>query len=163
MYTKLNLLPAKVASKSSIRGDIMHLVADGKRTYATDSSRLLEVTATEPQTHETVYILADIAKKHKMPNKQIELNINELQANSHINTFPDVDKIINQEDGIEYVTFEINGELFGELIATMAKMNRYKKVKINVPIAKNRVIHLYADSDDNKQKAHGLQMPIMQR
>lgn len=163
MYTKLNLLPAKVASKSSIRGDLMHMVADGKRTYATDSFRLLEVTTTEPQMHETVYILADVAKRHKMPSKQIDLDINELQGNPHINTYPDIDTIINQEDGMEYVAFEINGELFGELIATMAKMNRYKKVKINVPIAKNKAIHLYADSDDNKQKAHGLQMPVMQR
>lgn len=163
MYTKLNLLPAKVASKTSIRGDIMHMVADGKRTYATDSFRLLEVTATKPLEHDTVYVQGDVARKHKMSSKQIELDINELQANPHIGTFPDVDKIINQEDDIEYVTFEINGELFGELIATMSKMNRHKKIEINVPIAKNRAIHLYADSDDNKQKAHGLQMPIMQR
>lgn len=163
MYTKLNLLPAKIASKSPIRGDIMHLVADGTRTYATDSFRLLDVTTTEPLQHDTVYIQGDVARKHKMPSKHISLDINDLQANPHINTFPDVDKVINQEDGIEYVTFEINAELFGELLTTMAKMNRYKKVKINVPIAKNRAIHLYSDSDDNKQKAHGLQMPAMQR
>ena len=163
MYTKLNLLPAKIASKSSIRGEFQHVMADGTRTVATDTFRLLEVTTTESNKHDPLYILADVAKKHKMPSKQIELDINALQANPHINTYPDIDQIIAQKSNVEYVEIKVNAELLGELLTTMSKMNRYKKVEISIPCAKNHAIHLYADSDDKKQRAHGLQMPIITR
>lgn len=159
MYTKLNLLPAKIASKSSIRGDFQHVMADGIRTVATDTFRLLEVTTTVPEKHDPLYILADVAKKHKMPSKQIALDIKELQANPHINTYPDIDKVIAEKSDIEYISTDIDAAMLGELLTTMSKMNRFATVRIKVPCAKGHAVHLYAVSDDKKQQAHGLQMP----
>ena len=166
MYTKLNLLPAKIASTSDIKPALTMVMFDGARTVATDSFRLLEVSTVDGEKTTPVFIDAQMVKKHKVPAKDIEVDINTISLpNPHVE-YPNIDMIMKEKSSVEYAEIKVNGQLLGELLQVMSKINKYGVVTLKVPINSHyEAIHLYADAKKTNygtptQTAHGLCMPI---
>lgn len=165
MYTHKNMLPIKIASKNSIKHELRSVAFYGDRTIATDSFRLLEVSATGDK-HEVQVIEANVLKKVKKELKnytkfqlpEIEVAVG-VGGNPDV-SYPDVDKIMQEKPDVQYASVKINGDLLGELLMVMSKMNRFGMVELKIPIdAQYTPVHIYA-SDSDGQKAHGLCMPI---
>jgi hypothetical protein len=165
MYNHNNLLPAKIASKSGIRAEFASIAFCGNRTIATDTFRLLEVSA-EGEATAPAIIDAALFKATTIPKKTLKFELSEIEkatntvANPHIN-YPDVDQIMGEKAGIEYASIKINGELLGELLVAMSKINKFGIVELKVPLNQAYTpVHIYARTEDLKQNAHGLCMPV---
>ena len=183
MYNKNNLLPINITAPNNIRPEFASIAFYGNRTIATDTFRLLEVStpfSNPAEAHEPVLMHRDDIKRAKLPAKTLIFTEADLEAlagipmNPHLQ-FPDVDKIMSEDTTIEYATIKINGELLGELLLAMSKLNKFKVVELKVPInAPYKAIHCYAnteettyqaDSEGNgikvpNQTSHGLMMPL---
>lgn len=178
MYTKLNLLPAKIAAKNSIKPAFQHVMFDGNRTVATDTFRLLEVSTLHDMNTEPTFLEASLVKKHKVPSKELHVNPADIGTpNPHV-VFPNVDIIMKEKVGVEYTTVEMNAELLGGLLLAMGNMNKFKSVTIKVPTNSTyEATHIYAHTDEftwdtnaegvrekkYNQTAHGLMMPLASR
>ena len=169
MYNHNNLLPTKVANKNSIKPELCSLALYGNRTVATDSFRLLEVSATG-EAHAPKIIYTDRIKATSIPKKTLKFDLAELEAatetvaNPH-NQYPDVDIILKEDTSIEYATVKVNAQLLGELLLAMSKIGKFGEVEMKVPVNQAyKPIHIYAhDSNPNmeeRQTAHGLMMPM---
>lgn len=169
MYNLKNLLPIKVTAKKTFNPNFESIAFYGDRTVATDTYRLLEVSATG-ESHDAKIIPANQIKTTKLDKKIIKFDLKHIEAiantpaNPHTE-YPNVDLVLKEDESIEYATIKVNGEMFGELLLAMSKMNNFKEVKIKVPINQTyKPIHVYA-SDNNpnqsqRQTAHGLMMPM---
>lgn len=179
MYTKHNLLPIKITAPNQIKPELASVAFYGNRTIATDSFRLLEVSAFG-EAHEPTLMLRDTLKTYKLKTYKTEKgqikftekdieektghNLSE-QATAPFGMYPDVDKIMSESPDEEYATIKVNGALFGELLSQMAKMNKFSMVEIKIPTQKKySPIHVYTNShkphEAENQTAHGLMMPI---
>lgn len=169
MYTKLNQLAAKFASRYGLKEELRSVAFFGNRTIATDSFRLLEVSAKPdkdgnlPDAHEPKLIIADAIKKLKL-KKSDELTLTDIEkqtgvpANPHI-TYPDVDIIINNAaKNDECTELTVNGRLLGELLIAMSKGNAVEAVTLRVPHGPARPIYAYTKLGE--QKMRGLCMPM---
>lgn len=171
MYNHNNLLPAKIASKSSIKPEMQSVAFYGNRTIATDTFRLLEVSTpfSDPaEAHAPAIIDSKLFKATTIPKKTLNFDLAEIEkatktvANPNIN-YPDVDQIMSEKPDVEYASIKINGELLGELLVAMSKINKFGVVELKVPINQAYTpVHIYARTEDNKNKqtAHGLCMPV---
>lgn len=169
MYTHKNLLPTKVASKTSIKPELRSIAFYGDRTIATDSFRLLEVSASGAK-HEPKLLPADAFKATTISKKTIKFDLDEIERttgttpNPHAN-YPDVDIIMKEDQDVEYATVKVNGKLLGELLVQMGKISKYGEVEMKVPINHaHKPVHLYNHdgnpNQDERQTAHGLMMPM---
>jgi hypothetical protein len=168
MYNHNNLLPIKVTSKNGTNPITKSIALYGNRTIATDSFRLLEVSAFG-EAHEPKILHTELIKATSIPKKQLLFTEPQLEeatgqvANPHHN-YPDVDKIMNEDPDIEYTTIKVNGRLLGELLVAMSKINQQEIVELKVPQnATYKAMHAYAETDitgQGKQTAHGLCMPL---
>lgn len=160
MITKENLLVAKIASKKSIKPEMNCIAFYGDRTIATDSFRLMEVPVKDGEKYdEPILMLADTVK---MPAGMVGLE--EPTGYRVAAKYPDVDRVIDGDAGVEYVEFSINGKMFGELLTQMGKLNKFQQIHVRVPTTPYRAIHLEAKCDhlpkNDKRKARGLIMPM---
>lgn len=169
MYTKLNQLVAKFASRYGLKEELRSVAFFGNRTIATDSFRLLEVSAKPdkdgnlPEAHEPKLIIADAVKKLKL-KKSDELTLSDIEQqtgitpNPHIN-YPEVDILINNAASYEDSTeLTVNGRLLGELLVAMSKGNAVEAVTLRVPNGPGRPIYVYTKLGE--QKMRGLCMPM---
>jgi len=147
MYTKHNLLPTKITSKLNLKPELASVAFYGNRTIATDSFRLLEVSAFG-DAHEPVIIHKEQLKSFKPDKKQLQFSESDINATPITDRmYPDVDKIMKEDADEDYTTVTVNGALFGELLMQMAKMNRSGVVTIKVPNKKTySPMHIYANS-----------------
>lgn len=167
MYNQNNLLPLKVVSKTSIKNELQCVAFYGNRTIATDSFRLMEVSSVgESEAHEPKLIHHTDLKAVKLKkDERIDLPLLELKADAPAKSefYPDVDKILNENDTVEYAKVKVDGKLLGETLIAMAKMNVFHQVELRVPInTANKPIRLFAHNHkagDNRQEARGLVMP----
>jgi hypothetical protein len=160
MITKENLLVAKIVSKSPIKEELKCIAFYGDRTVATDSFRLMEVPVSAGEKlAEPILMLADTVK---IPKGFV--GIEEPNGFKIDKTYPDIDVIMNNDTDIEYVELSINGAIFGELLTQMGKLNKFKEVKVRVPLTKYKAIRLEAKCDhlpkNDERKARGLIMPM---
>ena len=174
MYNKYNLLPIKITAPNHIKPELASVAFYGNRTIATDSFRLLEVSAFG-EAHEPTLMLRDILKTYKIDKGQIKFTEKDIEEKTGVptieentggfNKYPDIDAIISENPAEEYATIKVNGELFGELLSQMAKLNKFGMVEIKVPTKqKNSPLHVYASTHKSHQTenqiAHGLMMPM---
>lgn len=155
MYTKENLLVAKIAAKKSVKPELNCIAYYGNRTVATDSFRLMEVPTEEGEAEtKPTMCLADTAK---MP--PTVLKVYEPLGYRVAGTYPDIDQVLKEDKNEEYVEVSVNGKLFGELLIQMSKLNKFGQVKMRVPKTKYKAIRLEAPYLKDKP-ARGLMMPM---
>jgi hypothetical protein len=178
MYTDKNLLPLKIVQRNnSIKPELASVAFYGNRTVATDSFRLMEVSAfgeAEPvrTVHRDKLKFVKIKKGEMIGSDKIEEQA--LQPLNPHGTYPDIDIVLREDKGVEYATIKVNGHMLGELLQQMAKMNKFGHVELNVPIdSPYKAIRITAGSHEGswegepgsrmfipKQRARGLMMPL---
>lgn len=169
MYTKHNLLPAKVVATDRIKPELASVAFYGNRTIATDTFRLLEVSATG-DAHEPRIIFGDYIKVSKFDGKTIKFDLSHIesvlgQKAEATDRYPDIDRIMAEDTTIEYATVKVNARMLGDLLVQMSKLGKFAEVEMKVPVNQTyKPIHIYAhDSNPNqseRQTAHGLMMPM---
>ena len=160
MYTKDHLLTAKIASKSVIKPELACIAYYGDKVIATDSFRMLEVPVEggvalkEPDLR--------LASSAKMPAGFLKVEDPLGMKPVNAGKYPDMDLVKKIHNEGKIVTINVNGKLFGELLTQMAKLNRYGKVTLRVPMAEYKAIMLEAPMGDINRdiKATGLMMPL---
>ena len=160
MYTKDHLITAKIASKSLIKSELACIAYCGDKVIATDTFRMLEVPVEgglalkEPDLR--------LASSAKMPAGFIKVEDPLGMKPVNEGKYPDMDLVKKIHNEGKFVTINVNGKLFGELLTQMAKLNRYEKVTLRVPTAEYKAIMLEAPMGDINSdiKATGLMMPL---
>jgi len=160
MYTKDHLLTAKIASKSLIKSELACIAYYGDKVIATDTFRMLEVPVEggvalkEPDLR--------LASSAKMPAGFLKVEDPLGMKPVNAGKYPDMDLVKKIHNEGKIVTINVNGKLFGELLTQMAKLNRYGKVTLRVPMAEYKAIMLEAPMGDINSdiKAKGLMMPL---
>jgi len=170
MYNKHNIAVAKAASKTSIKPELGCISFYGNRTIATDSFRLLEVSA-EGEAHEPkmfpakeVDRLVKLKKDETISLERIE-QITGMVPNPHWQ-YPDIDHVLKgAETNEDYVELTINGRYLAELVLTISKMSPFEAVKLRVPTSTGKPVLIYShavnkEKDKPMQTARGLVMPM---
>lgn len=187
MYNKLNLAVGKVASKTSIKPELGSIAFYGNKTVATDSFRLLEVSAPGAALEEPVMLNANhlkgnfkmtpdkermkFDKEYKAAMKQngFLVELDEIKKKSGAEpiegTFPKYEDILEpafkREDDIK---FSINGKYLAEMLTIMAGTNKFAQVEFSIPQGQGKAIVLTAKTaktkDSESQIVRGLIMPM---
>lgn len=121
MYKKEHFEVAAVAAKNDIRGLLNNVAFCGDRVVATDSFRLMEVSA-DGDAHEPVCYDAKLLKAVK-PAKGVLTHNTQFPIKAVENIqYPDIDfvfdKEINREGDIEV---KVNAKMLGELLLAISK------------------------------------------
>lgn len=159
----------KVASKHSIKPEYGAVAFYGNRTVATDTFRLLEISA-QGEAHEPRLLPAKaVGQLVKLSKEQLVSleRIAEIVGQS-VNTkhqYPDVDQVINSAEAYEdYVDIHLNGRLLAEVLLALSKLNKFEGVKLRVPKEPERPILAYSWEKNNEKEGHqkgrGLVMPF---
>lgn len=171
-YNRHNLAVAKFASKSTIRPEMSCVAFYGNRTLATDSFRLVEVSA-DGEAHDISLRYAHDVKARKV-GKYERIELDGLQAFDVTpmlgDRYPDVTQVMKSqfENSDEYVTVKVNGAYLAEIAKTLADMSYCGQVTMQVPIENERcarAVRLFAEAKTGKreqvtQTARALLMPI---
>lgn len=160
MYNKLNLSIGKVASTTSIKPEMKAIAFYGDRTVATDSYRLIEVTAQGEKLEKPVLYNADLIKKVVKLKKDETIKLEDLliEPLSDDLTYPVVDEVLrNAEDG-EYTEIKVNAEYLAEVLNVLKEFNAFKSVTLKVPTAPQKPIFITTENKD--QKARAILMPL---
>jgi len=160
MYTKDHLLTAKIASKSLIKPELACIAYYGDKVVATDTYRMLEipveggVALKEPDLR--------LASSAKMPAGFLKVEDPLGMKPANAGEYPSMDYVMKTHNEGEFVTVNVNGKLFGELLTQMAKLNKYNKVTLRVPMTAYKAIILEAPMGNINSdiKATGLMMPL---
>jgi DNA polymerase III sliding clamp (beta) subunit (PCNA family) len=157
MYNKHNLEVYKFTSKSDIKQELNCVAFFGNKTVATDSYRLIEVSA-NGEAHEPILVQRDYVQRLKLGNEEL-VNIDSFPDGRIKGTFPDYETIIAREQKREEVTINVNGKFLGETLLQMAKLTKTGSVTLSVSgDAKGRPVIIMVDGG---QKARALVMPIV--
>lgn len=170
MYNKLNLAVGKVASKTSIKPELGSIAFYGNKTVATDSFRLLEVSAPGGELNEPILLNAKYLKGNLKisPDKDVDLNeiISRSGAAPVAGNFPKYEEILEpafkRTDDIE---FSVNGKFLAEMLTIMASTNKFAQVKFSIPQKAGLPIVMTAKTpttknDPEPQIIRGLIMPM---
>lgn len=170
MYNKLNLAVGKVASKSSIKPELKSIAFFGDRTVATDSFRLLEVSAPGAALDEPVMLDAKYLKGNLKVTPEQDLDVNEIMERSGakpvVGNFPKYKEIIEPAMKREGdIKFSVNGKYMAEMLAIMATTNKFAQVEFSIPQGPGLPIIMVAKTAKTKdnpdqQVVRGLLMPM---
>ena len=173
MYNKHNIAGAKFASKKSIKPEMGSVAFYGNRTIATDSFRLLEVSA-EGEAHEPKLLpakeVARLVKLRKLGKLDEVIELDRIEQivgqEAKVMNYPDVDQVLKSaEANPDYIEVNLNGRYLAELALAISKMSPYEAVKMRVPTSPGRPILLYSylvkqEKGKPQQAARGLVMPM---
>lgn len=161
MYNKNNIAILKVASKSG--GRFQAVAFYGDRTVATDSFRMVEMSATG-KAHPVQVRDSYTLKKEVKIKKGETVSLKDLPDRKPPfgDDFPNVDQVFKQhfdqvDDEERYSTISLNAEYLEQVLALLKNVSKYKTVKISVPTGPGRPVLLRATSED--QTARALVMP----
>lgn len=168
MYNKNNLMVTKIASKKSIKPEYGCIAFYGNRTIATDTFRLLEISA-EGEAHDPKMLpakevdrLVKLKKDETASLERIE-QITGMVPNPHWK-YPDVDVVINSAEANEdYIEVPLNGRYLAEIALALSKLNTFEGIKMRVPKEAYKPILIYSYSKAGSkegQKGRGLVMPF---
>ena len=164
MYTKLNIEVGKVASKSSIKPELGCVAFYGDRTIATDSFRLLEVSAkgedSERLEKPVLYnynLLKALGIKKSDEFEEGRINHDGVQPVDA--EYPDIDHVFKSADGLEYQEIHVNGQYLKELLSVLEQLNSFKKVTLKIPTIPGRAMLIEAEGKE--QRGRGLLMPML--
>ncbi len=169
MYNKLNLAVGKVASKTSIKPELGSIAFFGNRTVATDSFRLLEVSAPGAALPEPVLLNAKHLKGNLKITPDREIDIEEIMLRSGAEpieaTYPNFDKIVDEAFArTDDIKISINAKYLSEMLAILATMNSFNSVELSIPLLPGKAIVMTAKTSQKTdgpepQVARGLVMP----
>lgn len=168
MYNKHNLAVASIASESSIKPEFGCVAFYGNRTVATDSFRLIEVSA-KGEAHPVKLMNAKIVKTKKL-KKDEECTFEGIGGVAVEATYPEIDKCFETlvVDESEYVTVTINGHYLAEIAKLAASLDKFDRIKLSVPKEERRAVRITAERKLNDgagfpvlQSARALLMPIV--
>lgn len=161
MYNKNNLAVAKVASKSSIRPSLACVAFYGDKTVATDSFRLIEMSADGEGLETPELYHADVVKGIKLKKGEtIDSIPGEQGANG--DTFPLYEHVIADAEKHAYRDIMVNAEYLAEICTILKDVHPFKKIKLSIPVAGTQypVIITAQGARETDQKARALLMPF---
>jgi len=164
-YNKRNLDIGKVASKNSIKPELASIAFWGDRTIATDSFRLIEMSAPGKRLKEPELIPAEVLKKNFKIGPNDELTLDEIKTRGAVDSieadYPEVDQVIDRifsrEDDVKIT---VNGQYLAELADQLRRLSKINKVTLSFSTKKNEAITFTAEDMKTGQKARALLMPM---
>lgn len=168
MYNKLNLSIDKITSKQSFKPELAAIAFYGDKTVATDSFRLLEVSAPGEKLEKPVLLNAKRLACSLKISKEDSLTIDEIVTRSGMTetqgTFPNYEQIMepafNREDDIK---IKVNGKYLAEMVKILAGTNPIAEVELSIPLEKYQAITMTAKTSKKVgvgQTVRGLLMPM---
>lgn len=167
MYNKNNIAVAKVASKGAIKRELNCVAFYGNRTVATDSFRLIEMSAVGDVLSVPVLVPVETLKSIKLKKGEtIETEKLPEALNTNQYTYPDVDQVLKShfdrvDDPESYSSIKLNAELLEQVLAVLKHVNTFKAVTLSVPTTPGRPVLIQAETQQKgkEQKARALVMP----
>jgi hypothetical protein len=170
MYNKHNIAVAKVASGSRIKPALACVAFYGDRTVATDSFRLIEISATgKKQKVPTLVYASDLKvlklkKDEEIGHKKVAALGAALGSELKGEDYPDIDQILDRGNDDEYVEVRLNAGYLAEICTILKGIDPFNTITLKVPTGKPyRPIVIEAESKPKeyqiKQKARALLMP----
>ncbi len=162
MYNKHNIAIGKVASKTSFKPELACIAFYGNRTVATDSFRLIEMSADgRKQKEPTLLFAKEVMERIKLKNE--ELDIKDIQATARLDsikaTYPSIDVVLDSaEKDIEQV-IRVNAVYLAECAMILSKLSKFATVELHIPKNQGKALVLKASND--KQSARALIMPCI--
>lgn len=167
MYNKHNLAISKVASKSFIKPALSCVAFYGNRNIATDSFRVIEMSA-DGDKHDIILHQATIVSVKKL-KKNEKCTREELNAQEIKDTYPDIDTVMdaqfsNKEK--EYVSLKINGVYLAEVCKLLSDLSPFATITLEIEKTGNvqNAIRITSHNGNNRgqdvtQTARALVMP----
>ncbi len=162
MYNKNNLAIAKIASATRIKPELACVAFYGDRTVATDSFRMIEMSA-DGKRHEPNLVYAEEVKAIKLKKGETIGAMDERLAPSiSADGWPNVDIIMGNFKQDDYIEHNIGAGLMEGIMAVMKNVSTIERVTIKVPKEKFKPIIIEAVSDraGDNQKARAFLMPM---
>jgi len=166
MYNKNNLAVAKLATRNRIKPELACVAFCGNRTMATDTFRMIEVSAAGPKLNKPVLYFADDVKTVKLkkgdmvPTELLPIKGSEIDGE----TYPDLDRAKKSLEALEYAEIMVNAAYLEEILSVMKNIDpKFAKVTIKVPMNisyKPMVIEAVNLDPKAPQSATALLMPL---
>lgn len=158
MYNKHNLAIHKVASKSTIRPEMATVAFYGNRTVATDSFRLIEISASGVA-HDPILIGKDHVARLKLKGKE---TVGETSFPDGVvdGNYPDIDALYEKHKDRTSTSIIINGAYLAEVLSIVSKLDKFSRVTLSFGEGICDPIIITAESKDGTQTAKALLMPI---
>lgn len=164
-YNKNNLAVGKVASKSNIKQELACVAFYGNRTVATDSFRLIEMSAGGKKKKNPILLhaktLNQLVKLGKGESKTLEDIIASARMQTTKGEYPDIDKVLDSAEEQDFVKIKLNGEYLADILDILSKLHSFGTVELFVPKKEYKPMLIKAESFDKKQKARALLMPMV--
>jgi hypothetical protein len=163
-YNTNNLAIHKFTSKSSIRPEFQCVAFYGDRTIATDTFRLVEVSA-HGKEHPPILHRADDVKNRKV-KKGEAVEREALQLYPVEAQYPEVDIVLKREfeNGNEYTQFTVNGEYLAEIAKMASTLSKHKKITLAVPrdggTSALRIVAVGDMAGNEGQRVRAIVMPM---
>lgn len=163
MYNKLNLSIGKIASKERVRPGLSSIAFYGDKTVATDSFRLIEVSAPGEKLAEPVLLNAKtLAKNLKVSAKDsysLEQIVSRIEVIPTIDNYPDYLKVLEPAFVREGdIKIKVNAKFLSEVLALMADTNKFNMVELSIPVNDRQAICL--KTENKSQVVRAMVMPI---
>ena len=163
MYTKNNIAIGKVASKDIRRPELSCIAFYGDRTVATDSFRLIEMSADgKKQKKPTLLYAKEVMQRTKLMNEL--LNVDDIQKKAMVNplddliVYPDIDLVLDQAERNDHIVIKVNGKYLAECAQILSKLSKFSSIEMYIPKEDGRPIIL--KSSNETQSARALIMPM---
>lgn len=168
MYNTHNLAIAKITSRSDLKPALQCVAFYGNRTVATDSFRMIEVSA-KGEPHGIQLCTAAVIPKLKKRETRAEIPMFSIAQTSE---YPDVDQVFDaqfSDEGKEYVTVNINGHYLAEVAKILADVSPFGRIVLQVETSGHAKHAVRITSNDARvkpftenvtQEARALVMPM---
>lgn len=168
MYNKNNIAVAKMASKSTIRPELACVAFYGDKTVATDSFRLVEMSATGKRKETPVLYDAKtlatvkLKKGESVDDKSMPVK----PALVHGDKYPEYEQIFKRTEGKKYAEVKVNAAYLAEICAVLKELDPFQKIVLKVPTeSAYEPVIIEAESglpagDEPRQRARALLMPF---
>jgi len=170
MYNKNNIALAKVASTSTIREELACVAFYGDKTVATDSFRLVEMSASGKAKKTPVLYPAKALKamKPKKTDEYDDKSIPVKPAEAKGDRYPEYEQIFKRTEGKKYAEVKLNAEYLADLCTLLKDLDPFSAITLRVPIeSRYEPVILEADSvrkvkkeGEQVQRARALLMPM---
>ena len=164
MYNKNNLAVAKVVSKSPVRLELGCVAFHGNRTVATDSFRLIEVSADGKKKKTPVLYFGKELSKVKLKKGETigEERLENALAPLHGDKYPLTDTLFDRLKGKKYVEVRINAEYLADICSVLKELDPFNAITLKVPVSGYEPVVIEADDkkSNGTQTARALLMPM---
>jgi len=149
MYSKLNLMVHKIASKNSIKEELKTVAFEGNRTRATDSFKVLEIGNDSERTDTTLLGAKTVAKLASNPElfNRLMKHLPTVEAKPADTDMAFADFAKKRNAGGS-ATVSVNAEYLEQILGILKRMDRHKKVLLTVPVGEGQPVFIEAVGDE---------------